>query len=281
MKVSKKHVGTKRKIREEKERERRMSMALTAGILIVLISVSGFIINYITSQPSTNQPLSTVHELRAAIVDQLSLTFPNQTFIETATNTLRQAGYKVDYYPGEDVTVEFYRNLPTHGYGLIILRVHSTALVSLFTSEEYSKSKYVYEQLTNKIRNVAYSPEEYAASGISYFGVTNLFVQTSMKGKFVNTTIVMMGCDGLSNTDLAEAFVEKGARAYVGWNQSISASLTDQATTCLLQHLVARQESMKNAVNNTMKEVSADPACESLLTYYPPEAGEQTIGLQW
>lgn len=85
-----------------------------------------------------------VHE--AVSLDHLSLTFPNQTFIDQITEILEQAGYTVDYYPGEEVTVEFYGNLPTHGYRLTILRVHSSATelqgkefvecpVTFFTSE--------------------------------------------------------------------------------------------------------------------------------------------------
>jgi hypothetical protein len=62
---------------------------------------------------------------RAAIVDQLGLTQPNPTFVETATDLLEQAGYSVDYYPGEKVTVEFYRTFPAQPNELIILRVHS------------------------------------------------------------------------------------------------------------------------------------------------------------
>ncbi len=63
--------------------------------------------------------------LRAAIVDQLDLTFPNQLFREEATRTLEAAGYEVEYIPGEQVTVDYYRELPTHGYDLIVLRIHA------------------------------------------------------------------------------------------------------------------------------------------------------------
>ncbi len=64
----------------------------------------------------------------AAIVDQLSLTQPNPEFIGQARGLLAQAGYLVDYYPGEQVTVDFYRDLPTRNYDLIILRVHSATV---------------------------------------------------------------------------------------------------------------------------------------------------------
>jgi len=106
--------GIKHKIHEEKKREQRIRLTVTAAILIIAISVSGFLINSMLNQPSTNQTTSNASQPKAAIVDHLSLTAPNQTFIETATNTLKQAGYTVDYYSGENITVEFYRNLPTH-----------------------------------------------------------------------------------------------------------------------------------------------------------------------
>jgi hypothetical protein len=62
---------------------------------------------------------------RAAIVDHLSLTEPNPAFADRATGVLEEAGYAVDYYPGEQVTVDFYRELPSRGYEMLILRVHS------------------------------------------------------------------------------------------------------------------------------------------------------------
>jgi hypothetical protein len=66
---------------------------------------------------------------KAAIVDQGSLaptSRPNPVFIKKATAILEEAGFSVDYYPGEAVTVEFYRNLPNYGYDFIILRTHSS-----------------------------------------------------------------------------------------------------------------------------------------------------------
>jgi len=224
-------------------------------------------------------------QLKAAIVDHLSLTFPNQTFTETAANILNQAGYTVDYYSGEKVTVEFYRNLPTHGYKIIFLRVHSTATrvggtecpIALFTSERFSQTKYVDEQLTDQVVGTAYSMEE-KEKGIAYFGISPLFVTQSMNGRFQNTVVIMMGCEGLTNTKMAEAFVEKGAKVYISWNLEVSASHTDTATTRLLQHfLIEKQNTLKKAVTETFKEIGFDPTYKSLLIYYPLKAGEQTM----
>jgi len=280
MKAKKKPVGVKHKIREEKKREQRVALAVTVAILIAIIFISGFLINSLLNQPSTVSSA----EPKAAIVDHLSLTYPNQTFIQTATNTLRQAGYTVDYYPGEEVTVGFYRNLPSHGYGLIILRVHSSASglegkervegpVVLFTSEPYSRKKYVYEQLTDQIFRVSYSVPEPPY----YFAITPAFVVTSMRGNFKNTVVVMMGCEGLNNTKMAEAFIQKGVKAYISWKGPVLASYTDLATAHLLQHFLIEKQALKEAVRKTMQDVGPDPAYNSQLLYYPLEAGSYTI----
>jgi hypothetical protein len=284
MKTEKKRVGTKAEIRAIKNRERRIATAIfLVFILLIVVFSSYFTYNFLNQpQNQTTNPASS--QLKAAIVDQLSLTFPNQTFIETATNTLEQAGYAVDYYAGEEVTVEFYRNLPTHGYKIIILRVHSTATtaqgieapVALFTSERYSQTKYVYEQLNDQLGRVGFSAEE-RQMGIEYFGLTYLFVTQSMKGSFQNTIVIMMGCEGLENPLMAKAFAEKGAKVYISWNQPVSASHTDTATVSLLQKLVVEKQTIKQAVHSTMTEVGLDPTYGSMLGYYPARVGEQTI----
>jgi len=237
------------------------------------------------NQPSTNQPVSSTSEHKAAIVDHLSLTCPNQTFIETATNMLKQAGYTVDYYPGEEITVEFYRNLPTHRYGLVILRVHSAATrlsesaeyveapVSFFTSENYSVNKYAWEQLTEQLLMASYSMPQPPY----YFAITPEFVTSCTNGKFQNTIIIMMGCEGLSNTKMAEALVAKGAKIYIGWNASVSASHTDTETIRLLQHLLTEGQTLSEAVAETLPEVVPDQAYKSKLGFYPFEARNYTI----
>ncbi|MGD8507022.1 MAG: hypothetical protein PVF15_10225 [Candidatus Bathyarchaeota archaeon] len=277
----KKPRGMKHKIREEKKREQRLGLVVTLAILIAIVAVSGLLIHsMLTSQ---RQETSSLSEPKAAIVDQLSLTAPNQTFIRTATNILEQAGFTVDYYPGEQVTVEFYKNLPTHGYELIILRVHSALVsakeppVTLFTSEPYSKTKYVHEQLEDRVGWVTYRFENGTPKEPTYFGISPLFVKQSLIGRFQDTIIVMMGCSGLTHTDMTEAFIEKGAKAYISWSNAVLASHTDLATAHLLQHFLKHKLALQESVQETLKEVGTDPAYESFLIYYPPEAGDYTI----
>lgn len=283
MKEERKPKGTKAQIRAYKKRSRLVGTAIVLTILVVIIAFSSFLI-YSYLNPSSNNPPTPPSELelKAAIVDHLSLTIPNESFNQTVTNILKAAGYVVDYYSGEEVTVGFYRNLPTYGYGLIVLRVHSGLVegekppLCLFTSERYSETKYVLEQLTDRLTGVAYSEEE-AKMGIAYFGVTPKFVQQDMKGNFQNATIIMMGCNGLTellypypvSPSMPEAFIGKGAKVYIGWDLAVSAGHTDKATIKLLQHLITERQTIKQAVTETMNEVGPEPENGSILLYYP------------
>ena len=275
--------GMKHKIREEKKREGRIGLAVLVSFLTTIIIVAGFLINSRLNRLSIGQTGASTSELRATIVDHLSLTYPNQTFVHTATNILKRAGYIVDYYSGEEVTVDFYRTLPTQGHSLVILRVHSALVsaeeppVTLFTSEPYSGTKYVYEQMRDRIGWVTYRFENGTPREPTYFGIGPLFVKQSMNGRFQDTIIILMGCNGLTYADMAQAFVQKGARAYISWSDAVIASHTDQATIQLLKHLVAENQTIKQAVTETMKEAGPDHVYRSQLGYYPLEVGDQTV----
>ena len=278
MKDRKKQRGMKAEIRAYKKRSQYIATVVTVAILVAIVAIASFLI-YSYLKPSSNQT-----QLKAAIVDHLSLTAPNQTFIQTATTILETANYTVDYYPGEEVTVNFYKNLPTHDYGSIVLRVHSALRepeeppLVFFTSQNYSTEKYVPEQIDGRIVPVAYYPED-VEKGILYFGITPKFVKQDMKGTFRDTTIIMMGCNGLTYNKMAEALTDKGAKVYISWSEAVLSSHTDQATTQLLKHLITERQTIKQAVTETREEVGPDPAHGSILVYYPttPEAEDYVI----
>jgi len=207
-------------------------------------------------------------------VDQLSLTAPNPEFVKNVTDMLESDGYKVDYFKGEDVTVDLYRTLPERGYDFVILRVHSTAeisrgeedvtSVSLFTGQPYSRELYYQEQLQGRVGFA-----QYTADGPKFFGVTSDFVRYSMKGRFNNAIVVMMGCQGFINDRGAEAFADKGARTFIGWDGLVSARHTDEATQMLLRRLIGEGKDPQQAVSLTMADIGPDPDFGSRLISRP------------
>jgi hypothetical protein len=243
------------------------------AVPIVFVSV---LFVFSGSGEQSDQPPAVVFDTgpRAAIVDQLALTQPNQGFVDEATEMLEQAGYAVDYYPGEKVTVEFYRGFPAQPYDLIIFRVHSALgredglpadWVTLFTVDSYHDTWYVDEQKARRLSKVSYYED-----GPPYFGIMPEFVRSSMKGNLQDSTVLLMGCDGLATETIAEALVDKGARGVVSWNGLVSGDHTDAAAEQLLRHLVIEGLPLGQAVEKAAAEVGPDPAYGSVLRLYPP-----------
>jgi hypothetical protein len=248
--------------------------AAVAAAALVIFSPPGQQLRGLVASDSEAVP-------RAAILDQLDLTFPNPAFVQATTDMLETAGYAVDYYRGREVTVELYRNLPKHDYDVVILRVHSglvaeidettgtetlTDYVSLFSGEPYSETKYVEEVQAGPL-GIASNYE----GGPEYFGIGPTFIESSMNGNFDDTKIILMGCDGLRAERTARAFLSRGAATFVSWDKPVSATHTDAATERLLRHLFVDGLPVPDAVEQTMAEVGPDPTFDSELLYYPLE----------
>jgi len=266
--------------RAKRRRDLRDKIAILVAAAIIIPVVVFTFLTFYRSDESGQQPAAptttgSAAGPRAAIVDHLGLTQPNPAFAEAATDLLEQAGYAIDYYPGEQVTVDFYRYLPTFAHELIIFRVHSAQgkvgdrladWVTLFTSDSYDKTSYRKEQTKQRLSKVSYYK-----GGPEYFGVMPGFIKSSTKGDFQGATIILMGCDGLSSDSMAEAFVDRGAKAVVAWDGLVSSEHTDAATERLLQHLLVDGLTIREAVAQTMVEVGPDPSYATVLRLYPSE----------
>jgi hypothetical protein len=276
-----------------RRRKRGKSKRLAYGVIAVVIFLC--FLAYLSVHQPSEPPGNYATPPQAAIVDQLNFTGQSDpTFVNACETILNEGGLTWTYYKGEDVTVNFYRNLPSCATSLIILRVHSAimktpegivSLLGLFTSELYSPpaaQKYS-EDVTDGRLVEAFFNETQLKEGISYFGIVPSFIEKSMNGEFKNTTIIMMGCEGLGYinttgarvpyTDMAEAFINKGAKVYIGWDGTVSVNYTDQATLDLLQSLILK----KQKINEAVEEVNADPSYKSVLKFYPDEAGDYVV----
>jgi len=274
-----------------RRKKRRKSRKRIAYAIITVVFILICIVTY-SYLNSSNPPPSPPDQLlsEAAIVDHLSFReeTKNETFKNSSISILKAAGFNVTYYPGESVTVNFYRNLVSHNNGLIVFRVHSAMIgdtedLGLFTSELLDESKYdnpwapYYDDVVNNRTVKAYFPDDPTTE---YFAIAPKFIEKY--GNFQNTTIIIMGCDGLKHDSMAEGFRRKGAKVCIGWNGLVSTTHTDQATTRLLQHLI-QGNTIKEAVNKTMEEVGPETmyfqnqGYYSILKYYLTAAGNHTI----
>jgi len=248
------------------------------GIAVAVVAV----VIFVRSSPS-NKPTGSGHpsELRAAIVDQLYSLQPNEAFINEVTRELEDYGFEVDLYQGDEVTVALYRQLPGLGYKAIIFRAHAGLLrgkgerierTCLFTNEPYSETKHVAEQLSDQLAKARI--DEYHPW---VFGIGDEFVTQSMEGEFGNTVIIMMGCSCLYLEDLAQAFIDKGASAYLAWVATVDLDYVDDAALSLVENLCSKELTVKKAAAETMAEEGPDPHYGAVLKYYPANSGSHTI----
>jgi hypothetical protein len=221
---------------------------------------------------------------RAAIIDQLYILEANPEFIAGATRILQSYGFKVDVWQGGDINVDFYRKLPSLGYKFIVLRVHSGLLLSLeegkvvplettylFTAENYTRTRYVAEQLTDKVSN-AMMQENFPL----VFAVNSEFIKAA-RGKFDRTVVLAMGCESYHYDDMPAAFVEKGASVYVGWSDVVTLEYVDKVMLDLLGNLCTENMTLAQGITRTAADLGNDPYFDSYLKYYPAESGNMTI----
>jgi hypothetical protein len=221
---------------------------------------------------------------KAAIIDQLFLLEPNPSLIDSATQILESYGFTVDLWQGGEVTVDFYRKLPGMGYKFILFRVHSGLLMSLeggearpldttylFTAENYTTTRYVTDQLTDKVSN-AMMYEKYPL----VFAVNSAFIKGA-GGRFDDTVVILLGCESYYYDDMAAAFIEKGASAYVGWSTVVSLQHVDKAALDLLQNLCQQNLTLGEGISRTMADLGRDPSFGAYLKFYPNDSGGKTL----
>lgn len=239
--------------RRKKWRTNLLISVLTVVILIVGVAVYSTD-NYLwrlTPAHENSQP-------RALVIDELSLNYPDPSFNTNITNVLKTAGYAIDFAGPSPTAVDSFRQLPEQGYDLIIIRAHSGSSQSIITSEPYSQSAFVTDQLTGRLLPAQVD------GGPLYFALTPNFVRDDMAGRFSGSTIIVMGCSALEGSqNIASAFLDKGANLFVGWDSSVSIIHTDTSTVSFVR-LLSSGASVPQA---TRQASSADPVYGARLQY--------------
>ncbi len=275
---------------------------------MVVITVIATIVfgTMLWSQPTIGEIFSLNEDdgiKKAVIIDQLHDYIPNQSFQEKATKYLGNAGYAVDVFKSEDITVDFYKKLPSMGYDFIVIRSHALIgraaedPVILLTNEKYTTDKYIYEQLfgiidiplLNVRDTIHYSIEDLqetnkfvytrhiSSQGLdwkvsddheTYFGIGPKAVEEMMVGQFPGSTIILGGCNTLSNTLMAEAFLKKGASEIIGWDGSVYSSDNDRVMLAVLVETLKNNMYLDEAVDVVMENFTPVPGFPANLQYY-------------
>ncbi len=178
-------------------------------------------------------------------------------FPESVFNILGAA--RLSWVLYESLSVDSLRAMPSGGYRLVVLKAHSGPNM-LATSESYSLFGHAFEQITDRVGR-------FRVEGKDYFSILPEFVRT-MEGRFDGTMILLMGCNTLTGSDLARAFLEKGASIVVGWKGLISSGEADLATLLFLEEVFMERKATSSAVSDTMNLLGAYLGPGDELTFY-------------
>lgn len=186
---------------------------------------------------------------------------------QNLTNYLSTAGYRVDVFRGENVTIDLLRNIG--GYKVLILRLHSAirsgdGFLYLFSGEKYTKSKYALEQLSGGVR------EGITFDNVSYFAINAVFLGGNNPTGLKDSTIILMGCNGTGSAYSIQRLLDRGVKTYIAWTGYVNLSYSDETTLALVKALYLERSSVQVAVEEAMKEAGTEPAYHSVLEYYGP-----------
>ena len=221
----------------------------------------------------------------AAIIDQLHESIPNERYQQKTLEYLENAGYDVDIYTTEDITVDFYKKLPSMNYKFIYIRTHSLEVAQLgnstflFTGEKYDIDKHISEQLSGHvqkaiplsfqssdeaIKNVRVDPDE------NYFVIGSKLMDELTIGEFPQSVIIIGGCESVRNHDLAKSLILRGASTVIGWDRSIGSMENDIVILALLEEILINKTGLHDAIISVTEEFSPNLQYSSELNYLQP-----------
>jgi len=208
--------------------------------------------------------------LSAVVLDGLYDLYPNSTFIESVSKTLRDRGFSVDVFRGTNVTVDLLKKLGE--YDLVILRLHSSlsadeSSLYIFSGELYSRYRYVLDQLTRTVKR-AYIP---GTGHPPVFALKATHLGIDSRSGLRNSIVIAMGCQSASDETFARELLERGARAYIGWSGPVSIQFSDTATRMVIDLMYGEGLGPCEAVEKTVGVLGPDPVYGSTLRCFVRE----------
>ena len=232
-------------------------------IAIALISLTA----YLSQRPGEETPR------KAAILDGLSIDYPNKTFIESTKKILEQAGFTVDIYGPENTTIKLLKELPSKDYGLIIFRVHGGRIrqpMGLFMGSGLFIERCGPESHKREVETGYLLLGRPFFSNETYCVAPPHYIMDKLHGRFKKAIIIAMSCFTGDDEVMAIAFFKRGARAYIGFRGEISPTYGDTFTIKLLQKIYVENLSIQEAFKQAKEELGPDPHYNGTPALYLP-----------
>jgi len=167
---------------------------------------------------------------RAIVIDPFNREFNlmsldvYEMYMRSIIYSLERAGYAVDYYKDENVTIDLLKRLDDEGYDIVYINSHgfidSRGLFALFVREKLNSENALLYQDDIAENLIGYLKEGDLAG---YLYVTpGFFLRYGNDSRLPGTIIFVDACYSGNNTSLADVFLVLGASCFIGWDKVVN-----------------------------------------------------------
>ena len=241
--------------------EKRLKLALVATNLLFLISLNSALAD-LRRTPDTR---------KSCVLDPFNYEFKRSTYydlhIRSIIRNLQRAGFIVDYYKDNNVTIDLLKRLDNEEYGVIYINTHgfvdSEGTVLIFTGENHTLGK---EELYWKdIEEDRIRWFESQGNVMGYYYVTpSFFTLYGNDTGYHNALVFVDACHSANNTSMAEAFLDLGAGCYAGWTALVGVEYGVAMDGKFFKQICIDGETVEESIG----KIKPDPKSKSRMTYF-------------
>ncbi|MEB3779560.1 MAG: hypothetical protein GSR85_04940 [Desulfurococcales archaeon] len=266
------NIKTTRRIKNKIKNKKLISTILAMTIIMITVAIT-----------SVEMKTSVNLYRDAIIIDGLSNDIPNPKLIDKTKLLLESAGFNVTVITADNLTINTYKWVLEAGFKIIIMRVHGAIIpdqdiVGLFANERYNESLYVKE----REKGLVGVGRPYIDPSRELFVIGPKFIEKY--GNLRGSIVIVFSCYSGYGDSLKKAFLNAGAKAYIGWDGPVDAITNDYAMEKLITGLFNHNFTIDQAITDTMnsvifelknKYVYSEPIPK--LTYSPQNIGDLNV----
>ena len=171
---------------------------------------------------------------------------------------LSQTGcIKYTFKKDSEVTVDLIKTIDQ--YGVVFIDTHGgvrgwfSPQVILLTGEKVTSWwSHRWDRLMKRLVTAT-------VGGETYFAIKPSFIRKYAEGSYPKSLIYVGACDSLENATMANAFLEKGAATYFGFEKTIYTSFDKDMWTQLFTKLVDNKMTTKQAFDSIANKIDPTP----------------------
>ncbi|MBS7634090.1 hypothetical protein KEJ34_01110 [Candidatus Bathyarchaeota archaeon] len=236
-------------------------------LLVAVIILSSF-----TESNSVKINFESQENGRAIVLDPFNSEFNSlsldvyEMYMRSIIYNLERAGYTVDYYKDENVTINLLKRLDDEGYSIIYINSHGfidpQGFYGLFINEKIDTEKANLYQSDLEEKSIR-CLEDGSLAGYLY--VTPQFFSLYGNNSLSPDALIFIdACHSGNNTSLAEVFLNLGAQCFIGWNGPVNVIHGIMMDGKFFHEACKYNKTVEQALRGTR----ADPDSGATLTYF-------------